>query len=224
MDRVNEITRDVFNALTQIRHLDPAAQPSPEVLHGRLRAFVDRMMRRASEVGFTQQDIQDMSYAVVALIDETVLTSAPSLRDFWLPRLLQLQYFNENIAGDNFFVRLQSLRSDPNRIEVLQVYYLCLLFGFQGKYRIRGGEVELGNLIEGVNGDLARAGRLRDAVLAPNGQRPRENLGGPRRSLPLIVMSVVLLVLAIGVYAGLKISIGLKASEVVDHINQLKEG
>jgi type VI secretion system protein ImpK len=225
MDRVNDITRDVFNALTQIRHLEGGspggAQPSPEVLHGRLRAFIDRMMRRAAEVGFAQQDIQDMSYAVVALADETVLTSAANLRDFWLPRLLQLQYFNENIAGDNFFVRLQAIRQDPSRAETLKVYYLCLLFGFQGKYRVRGGEVELQNLIEALHSELVRAGVIRDQALSPYAARPRENLGGARRSLPLVILAVSAVVLSIALYVGLRVDVDSKADAVVERIEEL---
>ncbi|MEM9192930.1 MAG: DotU family type IV/VI secretion system protein [Myxococcota bacterium] len=223
MDRVNEITRDCFNALTQIRHLDQGSQPSPEVLHGRLRAFIDRMMRRASEVGFSQQDIQDIAYAVVALADEIVLTSAANLRDFWLPRLLQLQYFNENVAGDNFFVRLQGIRADPNRVEVLRVYYMCLLFGFQGRYRIRGGEVELANITEAVQSDLTRAGAIKNEALAPSAARPRENLGGQRRSLPLILLSVVAVVLSILLYVGLRFSVSGTAEDVVETVQGLKE-
>ena len=59
MDRVNEVTKEVFNALAQVRRADERSQPMPEMLYQRMRSFVDRAMRRASELGFSQQDVQD---------------------------------------------------------------------------------------------------------------------------------------------------------------------
>ena len=70
MDRVNEVTKEVFNALAQIRRADERSQPMPEMLYQRMRSFVDRAMRRASELGFSQQDVQDIGYALVALTDD----------------------------------------------------------------------------------------------------------------------------------------------------------
>ncbi len=137
MDRVNEVTKEVFNALAQIRRADDRSQPMPEMLYQRMRSFIDRAMRRAGELGFTQQDIQDIGYALVGLTDELVMSKGGELRDYWLPRSLQLQLFNTNVAGEGFFNNLQNLRHDPSRMEVLKVYYLCLLFGFQGQYRAR---------------------------------------------------------------------------------------
>lgn len=221
MNRVNAVTRDVFSALTQIRHIDESMPPDPEMLHGRLRSFVDRMMRRAQELGFNQQDVQDMAYAVVALADELVLTASESLRDFWLPRLLQLHYFNETVAGENFFVKLQQLRNDPGRIEVLEVYYLCLLFGFQGQYRVRGGEVELANIIEGLQEELARAGALRDKPLAPHGEPPKEARGNVARSLPVVLIAVAMVVVSIIVYAGMRMGLDSRAEEVSDRIEEM---
>ena len=60
------------------------------------------------------------------------------IRDVWMSNPLQLHYFNENLAGEGFFYRLERILADPRRVEALRVYYLCLLFGFQGKYAVRG--------------------------------------------------------------------------------------
>ena len=185
MDRVNEVTKEVFNALAQIRRADERAQPMPEMLYQRMRSFVDRAMRRAAEVGFGQQDVQDIGYALVGLTDELVMSKGGELRDYWLPRSLQLQLFNTNIAGEEFYNKLNALQHDPSRVEVLKVYYLCLLFGFQGKFRVRGGEIELSSIIENLSSLLERAGLSGDAPLSPHAERPRENLGGVRSQLPL---------------------------------------
>ena len=224
MDRVNEVTKEVFNALAQIRRADERSQPMPEMLYQRMRSFVDRAMRRAAEVGFAQQDVQDIGYALVALTDELVMSKGGELRDYWLPRSLQLQLFNTNVAGEGFFNNLQNLRHDPSRMEVLKVYYLCLLFGFQGQYRVRGGEIELASIIEDVGSTLTRAGMIGEAQLAPHAARPQENLGGVRSHMPLVWISVAAVVVSLGIYFGLQWSVSSRADDLIDHIEQTNTG
>ena len=56
---------------------------------------------------------------------------------------------------------------------MLQVYYLVLLFGFQGKYRVRGGEIELGDLTDRVRDSIRRSGIQKETELSPHGQPAR---------------------------------------------------
>jgi len=177
-------------------------------------------MRRAGELGFSQQDIQDIGYALVGLTDELVMSKGGELRDYWLPRSLQLQLFNTNVAGEGFFNNLQNLRHDPSRMEVLKVYYLCLLFGFQGQYRVRGGEIELASIVEDVGALLTRAGVIGETALAPHAARPQENLGGARSHMPLVWISLAAVVVSLGIYFGLKFSVGSQADDLVEHIQQ----
>lgn len=220
MDRVNEVTKEVFNALAQIRRADERNQPIPEMLYQRMRSFIDRASRRASELGFSRQDVHDMGYAMVALTDELVMSKGGALRDYWLPRALQLQLFNTNVAGEGFFTNLQNLMHDPSRMEVLKVYYLCLLFGFQGQYRVRGGEIELASIVEQVGNILTRAGMVGDTTLSPHAARPQENLGGVRSHMPLVWASVAAVVVSLGIYFGLQWSLSSRANDLVEYIEE----
>lgn len=222
MDRVNEITKDVVDGIIQIRQLDATARPQPELLHQRMRTFTERAMRRAAELGYSTQDAQDIAYALVALIDETALSRPGELRDYWQRRTLQLAFFNENVAGDNFFERLQLLIGDPGRADVLRVYYTCLLLGFQGKYRVRGGEIELAAITERAAAALRVAST--STQLSPSGARPPDPGGGVRRALPLIGGSVVAVVASFLLYAALKISVVSSAEELASRIASIVSG
>jgi type VI secretion system protein ImpK len=204
MDRVTEATKDCFDAAIQLRGSDSAAVPPPETLHHRLRGVVDELLRRAAVLGFSHQDAQDMAYAMVALIDEVVLGRPEEYRQFWSSNPLQLHYFNENVAGDGFFARLNTVRKDPHRAEVLQVYYLCMLFGFQGRYRIRGGELELMTLIDTVQKDLERARPFDFDVLSPHGERPTESLLSKRKKASMLGISAGALAAAVLFYGVLQ--------------------
>src|SRR5262245_51633568 len=187
-DVLDEITRDCFGAIIQIRSLGEQGVPDPQTLHGRLCWFVDTMIQKGQQLSVSQEDLGDVTYAIVALADEVVL-GIPTLRDFWMYNLLQLRYFNENVAGENFFYRLDLLRNNPQRYAVLQIYYLCLLFGFQGRYRVRGGEVELGRITEQLQHDLQRFKIIEEETLSPRGPRPPETAGRARRNLPILWLS-----------------------------------
>ncbi|HET6331608.1 MAG TPA: DotU family type IV/VI secretion system protein [Polyangiales bacterium] len=225
MERVTEITEAVFNALAQVIVMDSDAVPMPEMIHQQLTIYVEQASRAALKNGFSQQDTDDIRYALVALIDETMLQRGGELREFWLPRVLQLRYFNENVAGEAFFVRLESLRKDSARRDVLRVYFLCLLFGFHGQYRIRGGQVELADIIDRVRDDLVRANVLNsDLPLSPRGPRPPEPVADSRRNLLLVWVSLVAATASILLYIGLKLSLISQVTRLAESIAALAGG
>lgn len=218
MDRVTDVTKTCFDALIQIRQCDQASLPPPEMLRHRLRGCVEEMQRRAGDAGFSQQDTQDMAYALVALMDEVVLAKPDPHRQYWMGNLLQMHFFSVNVAGEEFFARLKELREDPHRQEVLRVYYLCLVLGFQGRYRIRGGDLELMSLTESVQKELAR-GRRRDAeVLSPHGERPQESRVQMQRTAPLLVVSAGAVLFSLLIFG---ILYGLLRSRVTDAVQDM---
>jgi type VI secretion system protein ImpK len=222
VDRITEVTRDCFDALIQLRAADDAALPPAAVLHQRLRGFVDAMLQRAAQAGYSREDANDIAYAVVALADEIVLSRSEELRRFWADQSLQLLYFRENVAGEGFFTRLQGLRRDPRRREILQVYALALLLGFQGRFQVRGGELELLNLLDEVQRDLERGRRFDPEALSPQGERPGEarEIDGRRRLAAWIALGALGFLLLL--YLGLRVSLGSSADAVVGRVESAK--
>jgi len=172
MERVNEVTKDCFNALIQIRHLGPDAYVAPDALYHRFAGFLEEFRKRAQHAGLGERDIHDIMYAIVAMADEVAMRSAANIRDLWMQNPLQLHYFNENLAGENFFRRLEYILVDPSRQEALRIYHTCLAFGFQGKYAVRGGELELAAVQRRVQDALGPV--MRPEPLSKRHHRPRE--------------------------------------------------
>jgi type VI secretion system protein ImpK len=219
MDRITGVTGECFNALAQLRQLDDAALPAPEVLHRKLRSFVDAAMQRAAQAGFPREDVNDIAYAIVALADELALSKSDRIRQFWDGRQLQLHYFQENVAGEGFFTRLETLRRDPRRHEVLRVYYLALLFGFEGRYRVRGGELELMNVQDELARALARS-RTRDTeTLSPQGEPPEAARAGGGGRGRLLLLAGGVLASAVLIVVGLRVWLGASVGSVVERIS-----
>jgi type VI secretion system protein ImpK len=86
--------------------------------------------------------IQLSFFALVALLDESVLKlQSPAFAE-WAQRPMQEEMFSHNRAGEVFFDHLRTLlaRQDSEETaDCLEVYALCMLLGFKGKYAISMG-------------------------------------------------------------------------------------
>lgn len=212
------ITHEVLKGLSHLRWMPDQDLPGASLLEPRLSASVTRLRQAAAEAGLGAEDVDDITYAVVALIDEVVLGRGGTLRDEWYGRLLQLRYFDENTAGEGFFSRLELLRRAPGRTTALEVYYLCLLFGFRGRFAVRGMELQLADLTEAVRLELERRRSLALPELSPSGARREEGFVQRTGSRTLLWSSVGVLVLAVVLFVGLQVDLTLETERVIDAI------
>ena len=94
----------------------------------------------AKRVGYETDDIKDASLAIVAFLDSVVLNSSEAGRAEWIRQSLAEELFQVANAGEVFFDKLDELRgrrSSQDLADVLEVYVLCLLLGFEGRYSER---------------------------------------------------------------------------------------
>ena len=218
MDNVNQITSECFNALTQLRELDGPI--SPEQVHQRLRGFVEGLRERAREHAMSQRDADDIAYAVVALADEIAMMKPEPLGSYWMSRPLQLQYFNENQAGEGFFRKLAELRKDTRRADVLRIYYQCLLFGFQGKYSVRGGDLELMRTIDSLRPEVEKNIETPD-MLSPAGDPPDQAMLRSSHRNPFLWVALGVFAVAIAVFIGLRVSLDHQVADLSSHVEEI---
>lgn len=221
MDRVHAVTRDVLPALGQVRFAEQQSLGEPAALHRQLRTLLNDAMHRASALGFSQNDVDDIGYVLAALADEVVLLKGHELRDFWLGHQLQLELFNTATAGEGVFERLEVLVSDPSRVEVLEVYSLALLFGFQGKYGVRGGESELLATHERVEEAIRRSGRRPETGFSPHGGRPSVGGQAAQMDRSLFRAAVGALGVALLVYLVMALSLSWRTGDVSETLHTL---
>jgi type VI secretion system protein ImpK len=218
VDRITEVTRECFDALIQIRRVDAGSVLPPAVMHQRLCRLVNTLYTRAAQAGFARDEASDIAYAVVALADEIVPSLSDALREAWPSQSLQLHYFHENGAGEGFFTRLEGVRRDPRRREVLQAYYLALRLGFQGRCQARGGDLELMTLAEDLQRDLDRGALVDTEVLSPHGERREGARSATRRAALEPWIAIGAIALAALLYLGLRVSIGVSTDSAVERI------
>lgn len=102
------------------------------------------------------QDVQLAKYALAAYLDEIILSSELPVRHAWAGRPLQLEYFNDFNAGEQFYLEIDKLRHvlDARSRDILEVYFICLTLGFRGKYVDRPGFEKRKLLIDSVGREL----------------------------------------------------------------------
>ena len=131
----------------------------------------------ALAAGYAADDVKLATFACVAFLDESVLNSQNPIFADWLRKPLQEELFGTHIAGEVFFQHLQQLlgRNDsPDLGDLLEVYYLCLVLGFLGRYSA-GSRAELNQMMSATAQKLKRI-RGPFAGLSPAWMLPPETL------------------------------------------------
>lgn len=157
-----DIMYDGFYLVFLLRNHYYSAEP--QVFRQKIYDFLDKFEASARKKGFASEDIHEAKYAYCALIDETIMTAQEpefdSLKNAWELNPLQLALFGSQVAGDEFFERLDRLReTGEQRLPALEVYHYAMLLGFQGRYRLEAPEKirylisRLGDEIEHLRGN-----------------------------------------------------------------------
>ncbi len=161
----------------------------------------------ARSTGYTAEDVKSGLYACIVFLDEAVLNSSQAMFAGWHGRSLQEEVFGGNVGGEAFFHQLRELQSrqdSEDLADVLEVFQLCLLLGFHGRYRA-GDQGELLGFTRSVGERIARI-RGPFGLFAPAGV-PQPGEVAPRSGDPWLrrlglltagVLAAVLLVLVIG--------------------------
>ncbi len=167
-----DISSESLMLILQLRAANDYGDPS--TLKTRVVDMFDGFEQNARSVAIDNEKIRQAKFALVAFLDETVISSNWLRKDEWLTEPLQIKLFDTFNAGEEFFTNLHSLRqrASSNK-EVLEVYYLCLTLGFKGMYQLQSPET-LRRVVDDLNLELHP--ELYNAIdaISPNG-KPKEN-------------------------------------------------
>lgn len=139
-----------------------------ESFRTQMRSALQAAQQESRQKGYSDNDFRLAAFAVVAFIDESVLNSRNPVFASWPRKPLQEELFGGHMAGETFFENLSGLlrAGDSDHVaDVLEVYDLCLLLGYQGRYS-SSNSGELQNLKRLIAEKILR---IRGVVpLAPN--------------------------------------------------------
>lgn len=168
--------------------------------------------RDATKKGYSPEDIRMATLGVVAFLDESILNSSLQSFSNWHSMPLQEEMFGHHVAGETFFENLDKLLARPDSHEtadVLEVYELCLLLGYKGRYGLSGPEA-MRPLSDSA---LEKIRRIRGplAGLSPSWAVQERGLTLTKRA-PwfgwIAWTAMILLVLSIAAFVGFRLRLG----------------
>jgi type VI secretion system protein ImpK len=133
--------QEPFTTIARLRANRQVAADS-ESFRTRIKQVLSGAEQEGRQAGYAADDIRLALFAVIAFLDETVLNSGQAMFADWPRRPLQQEVFGVHMAGELFFQYLQQLlgRQDSEDLaDVLEVYELCLLLGYKGRYSASHG-------------------------------------------------------------------------------------
>ncbi len=154
-------------------------------LRPKMIGLLDEFEKRAERYRFNHKIVQVSKFALASFFDETILTNNFPLKTEWEKYPLQLELFGEQLAGNKFFEKLESM---IKQIEVTQdaveVYYYCMLLGFKGRYSIYEQDKLLSIMQETANA-LVKVGRIKPVELSPNWLANDQPKPPEKRGMPI---------------------------------------
>jgi type VI secretion system protein ImpK len=205
--------QDALTATVRLRAGRQAAADASS-FRSHLKRLLNQADQEARAAGYPGQYAKLAMFAVIAFIDESVLGSGqPTFAD-WPRQPLQEEVFGEHMGGEVFFDNLRRLMGSQDSEEladVLEVYLLCLLLGFQGRYsRESGGE--LGSLtsalsdkivrIRGASGELSPRWSIPHDEVAPESRDPWINRLGLAALLLFALAAVMWIIFRLALGSG----------------------
>ena len=215
--------QEAFTTIARLRANRQVAADA-ESFRSRIKQVLAAADQEARQAGYAADDVRLALFAVIAFLDETVLNSRQPMFADWPRRPLQEEVFGVHMAGELFFQYLQQLlgRQDSDDLaDVLEVYELCLLLGFKGRYSAsRGTELQvlssqISQKIDRVHGGVGE--------LSPRWRPSPAEIGQPRdRWVPrLVTAAIAAAALALVLYIGFAISLHSGKSDLATLTTQL---
>ena len=141
--------------------------PDIDDLRARLITQVRNFQRNTIEAGIDQRTQEHAQYALCTLLDEVIANSDWG-QGTWSKQSLLMIFHNETTGGEGFFVRLDAAELKPiENLALLELMYLCLALGLEGRYRIQ---------IEGRAALALRRRQLYESIRLHRGYHPKVQL------------------------------------------------
>jgi type VI secretion system protein ImpK len=203
--------------MSQLRGLPSHANVNS--LHQQVIARVQKFEAEAMAANVAPQHVSSARYAICTALDETVLSTPWGSESVWSTHSLLTTFHQEAWGGEKFFQILDRVKTDVMaNIDLLEVMYLCLSLGFEGKCKIQErGHVqiasvrdELYRLIRQARGEIERG-------LAPNWRGVEDKRNPLARYVPLWVVATVLLTVLLGLFISFRVGLS-RSTQPIDEV------
>lgn len=143
-------------------------------------------------------------YTLCTLLDEVVLGTPWGGRSVWAEKTLLSTFHNEGWGGEKVFQLIERSKSDPaTNISLIELFYVCLSLGFEGKYRLH----ERGrSALDGIRAELYQLIRMQrgehESSLSPDWQGLEDQRTKLAKYIPLWLLGLIVAGISLLTYSA----------------------
>lgn len=221
------LAKNFQEALTVAVRVRAGRQSVPS--EAQFRDHVKRLLKSQADTargeGYGRDDVRLAVYACIAILDENIHNFGRTQFPDWPGKPLQEEVFGSARAGEVFFDHLKEIVSRPDSTDaadLAEVYLLCLLLGYRGKYMDDASDERQAWMSKATRKiDRVRGG---SGPLSPRGALPR-NETAPRLHDPALKRFVAAAAGAVGfavvLFLLFTLLLGMGASGVGDAASRI---
>jgi type VI secretion system protein ImpK len=212
----------LLNVLPQLR--SSVQHPNPTALRDSLAQGIRQFEAQARAAGVPTEKIVAARYALCTLIDETATSTPLGASGAWAHQGLLALFHGEVGGGEKFFQLLARLAENPQaNIDLLELLYVCLEFGFEGRYRVtEGGQRQLEAIRQRLLMIIRKQRGDYERDLSPNWRgvsaASQRRLGW----MPLWAVGAVSALLLVVIYVGFEWRLGRTSDKIAADIAALR--
>src|SRR5215468_1256969 len=212
----------ILNIIPQLRA--SMEHPDPNALPERLAHAIRDFEARARAAGAPTEKIIAARYALCTLIDENAANTPWGASGAWAQHGLLALFHGEVGGGEKFFQLLARLAENPQaNLDVLELMYVCLQFGFEGRFRVvEGGSRQLEAIRQRLLSIIRKQRGEYERDLSASWQGVGTGAQARLGWMPLWVVGAVTVLLLLGIYLGFKLNLNSASDTLAGDIATLR--
>ncbi len=169
------------------------SMPDPRMLRGHAVQELRRFEQTLRRQNLPMEQLRPAHYALCASLDDVVQATPWGSRGAWADASLVSTFHQEVRSGERFFDLLAQLRQNPGQfLHVLELMYLCMSLGMQGRYRLSPrGPAELDRVREETYVLIMRNHAPVEHALSPHWQGVAAPYRPHRFAVPVWVAALI---------------------------------
>lgn len=175
----------------------------------------------ATKYGIEENEILVTRYILCTFTDELINSTNFGKDNNWSNNSLLSIFHNETYGGENFFHLLDKFLKVPAKyIHILELMYICISLGFEGKYRvIDRGQIELSSIRDGLFKQI-KIVQGRDPLTFYSTQEPAKDKYRlfNKVSYPMLILTILTLLFI--VYTSLTFSLHQQDEKFINLLNK----
>jgi type VI secretion system protein ImpK len=222
---LNPVERAASALITLLGKLFRTAHHAdPEALRNQVLQELRVFEANARRAGVSREDIFVAGYVLCTAIDEAVLNTPWGARSSWGRQSLLATLHKESAGGVRFFQLLQEMAKAPAaNLDLLELMYICLALGFQGKYRLdEGGLVRLEQIRDQLYRTIRQQRGEIERSLSPHWEGVKQSSGALPPYIPIWVLAVGLGILLLSSYAAFSFKLNNDAAPALEKLTAIE--